>query len=209
MRGRRLTWTIGGVGLIGAGVAGMLQGATLATPLTDTLALLVDILWAASVLVFAIGSSSHDSVTARRPLGTIALILLALWSPAMRVIGLFQDPTNPTPIVPWEVTILVPLALSVVAVAQIARAGVVPRRWRWMPAIALGVQVASVALGQLLMMDRATAMQTVGLASALGMIGFLAGTLGLGIVALLAVASERPASVPVFSSPSDADNGTT
>ena len=101
MRGRRLTWTIGGVGLIGAGVAGMLQGATLATPLTDTLALLVDILWAASVLVFAIGSSSHDSVTARRPLGTIALILLALWSPAMRVIGLFQDPTNPTPIVPW------------------------------------------------------------------------------------------------------------
>ncbi len=203
MRGRRLTWTIGGVGLIGAGVAGMLQGATLATPLTDTLALLVDILWAASVLVFAIGSSSHDSVTARRPLGTIALILLALWSPAMRVIGLFQDPTNPTPIVPWEVTILVPLALSVVAVAQIARAGVVPRRWRWMPAIALGVQVASVALGQLLMMDQATAMQTVGLASALGMIGFLAGTLGLGIVALLAVASERPASVPVFSSPND------
>ena len=209
MRGRRLTWTIGGVGLIGAGVAGMLQGATLATPLTDTLALLVDILWAASVLVFAIGSSSHDSVTARRPLGTIALILLALWSPAMRVIGLFQDPTNPTPIVPWEVTILVPLALSLVAVVQIARAGVVPRRWRWMPAIALGVQVASVALGQLLMMDQATAMQTVGLASALGILGFLAGTLGLGIVALLAVASERPASVPVFPSPSDAESGTT
>lgn len=203
MRGRRLTWTIGGVGLIGAGVAGMLQSATPGTPLTGTLALLVDILWAAAVLVFAIGSSSHDSVTARRPLGTIALILLALWSPAMRVIGLFQDPTNPTPIVPWEVTILVPLALSVVAVVQIARAGVVPRRWRWMPAIALGVQVASVALGQLLMMDQATAMQTVGLASALGMIGFLAGTLGLGIVALLAVASERPASVPVFSSPND------
>lgn len=203
MRGRRLTWTIGGVGLIGAGVAGMLQSATLGSSLTDVLATTVDILWAASVLVFAIGSASHDSVTARRPLGTIALILLALWSPAMRVVGLFQDPTNPTPIVPWEVTILVPLALSLVAVVQIARAGVVPRRWRWMPAIALGVQVASVALGQLLMMDRATAMQTVGLASALGMIGFLAGTLGLGIVALLAVASERPASVPVFSSPND------
>ena len=130
MRGRRLTWTIGGVGLIGAGIAGMLQGATLATPLTDTLALLVDVLWAAALLVFAIGSSSHDSVTARRPLGTIALILLALRSPAMRVVGLFQDPTNPTSIVPWEVTILVPLALSLVAVVQIARAGVVPRRWR-------------------------------------------------------------------------------
>ncbi|MCO7203752.1 hypothetical protein NH287_09650 [Microbacterium sp. CnD16-F] len=156
--------------------------------------------------MFAIGSSSHDSVTARRPLGTIALILLALWSSAMRVIGLFQDPTNPTPIVPWEVTILIPLALSLVAVVQIARAGVVPRRWRWMPAIALGVQVASVALCQLLMMDPATTMQTVGLASALGMIGFLAGTLGLGIVALLAVASERPASVPVFSSPNDSPN---
>ena len=203
MRGRRLTWTIGGVGLIGAGVAGMLQSATLGSSLTDVLATTVDILWTASVLVFAIGSSAHDSVTARRPLGTIALILLALWSPAMRVIGLFQDPTNPTPIVPWEVTILVPLALSLVAVVQIARAGVVPRRWRWMPTIALGVQVASVALGQLLMMDQATAMQTVGLASALGMLGFLAGTLGLGVIALLAVASDRPASVPVFSSPND------
>lgn len=208
MRGRRLTWTIGGVGLIGAGVAGMLQSATIGTSLTDVLAATVDILWAAAVLVFAIGSSSHDSVTARRPLGTVALILLALWSPAMRVVGLFQDPTNPTPIVPWEVTILVPLALSLVAVVQIARAGVVPRRWRWMPAIALGVQVATVALSQLLMMDPATAMQTVGLASALGTLGFLGGTLGLGIVALLAVASERPASVPVFSSPSDAENGT-
>lgn len=206
MRGRRLTWTTGGIGLIAAGVTGMLQNATLGSPPSDVLAVTVDVLWAAAVLVFAIGSSSHDSVTARKPLGTIALILLALWSPAMRVVGLFQDRMNPTPIIPWEVTIVVPLALSVVAVVQIARAGVVPRRWRWMPAIALGVQVASAAIGQLLMMDAATAMQTIGLASALGMLGFLAGTLGLGIVALLAVASERPASVPVFSSPIDAEN---
>ncbi|WP_290440502.1 hypothetical protein [Microbacterium sp. CnD16-F] len=44
MRRRRLTWTIGGVGLIAAGVAGMLQGAALGTPLIDTLALLVDTL---------------------------------------------------------------------------------------------------------------------------------------------------------------------
>lgn len=203
MRGRRLTWTTGGVGLIAAGVAGMLQSATPGSSLTDVLAVAVDVLWAAAVLVFAIGSSSHDSVTARRPFGTIALILLALWSPAMRVVGLFQDPANPTPIIPWEVTIVIPLALSVVGVVQIARVGVVPRRWRWMPAIALGVQVASVALGQLLMMDPGTAMQTVGLASALGTLGFLAGTLGLGIVALLAVASERPASVPVYSAPND------
>ena len=35
------------------------------------------------------------------------------------------------------------------------------------------------------------------------------GAVSLGVIALLAVASERPASVPVFSSPSDADNGTT
>ena len=206
MRGRRLTWTIGGVGLIGAGVAGMLQSATLGSSLADGLAATVDVLWAAALLVFAVGSSPRDSVTARRPLGTVALVLLALWSLAMRVAGLFQDPMNPTPLIPWEVTTVVPLVLSVVAVVQIARAGVAPRRWRWAPAIALGVQIASLAIGQLLMMDPATAMQTVGLASALGMIGFLAGTLGLGIVALLAVASERPASVPVFSSPNDSAN---
>lgn len=204
MRGRRLTWTIGGIGLIASGVAGILLSATLGSSLTDTLAFLVDILWAGAVLVFAIGSSARDSVTARRPLGTITLILLALWSPAMRVVGLFQDPTDPTPVIPWEVTTFVPLALSLVAVVQIARAGVVPRRWRWTPAIALGVHVASFAIGQLLMMDQATAMQTIGLASALGMLGFLARTVGLGIIALVAAAAERPASVPVFSSPNDA-----
>ena len=203
MRGRRLTWTIGGVGLIGAGVAGMLQSATLGSSLADGLAATVDVLWAAALLVFAVGSSPRDSVTARRPLGTVALVLLALWSLAMRVAGLFQDPMNPTPLIPWEVTTVVPLVLSVVAVVQIARVGVVPRRWRWAPAIALGVQIASFAIGQALMMDQATAMQTVGLASALGMLGFLAGTLGLGVIALLAVASDRPASVPVFSSPND------
>ncbi|MDT0180890.1 hypothetical protein Q9S36_11870 [Microbacterium sp. ARD31] len=201
MRGRRLTWTIGGIGLIGSGVAGILLSATLGSSLTDTLAFLVDLLWAAAVLVFAIGSSAHDSITARRPLGTITLALVAVSPLAVRVIGLFQDPMNPTPLIPWEVTTFMPLALSLVAVVQIARAGVVPRRWRWTPAIALGVQVASVAIGQLLMMDQASAMQTIGLASALGMLGFLAGTVGLGIIALVAAAAERPASVPVLSSP--------
>lgn len=203
MRGRRLTWTIGGIGLIASGVAGILLSATLGSSLTDFLTFLVDILWAGACLVFAIGGSTRDSVTARRPLGTTTLVLLALWSLAMRVVGLFQDPMNPTPLIPWEVTTFVPLALGIVAVVQIARAGVVPRRWRWTPAIALGVQVASVALGQLLMMDPATAMQTIGLASALGMLGFLAGTVGLGIIALVAVASERPASVAVYSSPTE------
>ncbi|AZS42981.1 hypothetical protein E1I21_09305 [Microbacterium oleivorans] len=203
MRGRRLTWTVGGVGLIGSGVAGILLSATLGSSLTDTLALLVDVLWAAAVLVFAIGSSVRDSVVARRPLGLITLALVAVSPLALWIVGLFQDPTDPTPLIPWEVTTFVPLALSLVAVVQIGRADVVPRRWRWAPAVALGVSVASVALGQALMTDQASAAQLVGLASALGMLGFLTRTVGLGILALVAVASERPASVPVFSSPND------
>jgi hypothetical protein len=203
MRGRRLIWTIGGGGLITCGVAGILLSATLGSSLTDVLAFSVDLLWAAAVLVFTVGTSSQDSVVARRPLGLITLALVAVSPLALRVVGLFQNPADPTPLVPWEVATFAPLALSLVAVVQIGRAGVVPRQWRWAPAVALGVSVASVALSQVLMMDQATAAQLVGLASALGMIGFLSRTLGLGILALVAVASERPVSVPVYSSPND------
>ena len=205
MRGRRLTWTIGGAGLIACGVAGILLSATLGSSLTDVLASSVDLLWAAAVLVFAIGTSPRDSVVARRPLGMITLALVALWPLALRIVGLFQDPMNPIPLIPWEVSTFVPLALSLVAVVQIGRASVAPRAWRWAPAIALAVSVACDALSLVVVAgaDQATAVQFVGLSSALGVIGFLVRTLGLGIVALLAVASERPASVPVYSSPSE------
>lgn len=205
MRGRRLTWTIGGAGLIACGVAGILLSVTLGTSLTDVLAFSVDLLWAAAVLVFAIGTSSHDSVVARRPLGMITLALVALCPLLVRGVGLFQNPDDPTPLIPWAMTTFVPLALSLVAVVQIGRAGVVSKRWRWAPAVALGVSLACDALSVVAIAgpDQATAVQFVGLSSALGVIGFLTRTLGLGIVALLAVASERPASVPVYSSPSE------
>ncbi|WP_065571497.1 hypothetical protein [Microbacterium oleivorans] len=205
MRGRRLTWTIGGAGLIACGVAGILLSVTLGTSLTDVLAFSVDLLWAAAVLVFAIGTSSHDSVVARRPLGMITLALVALCPLLVRGVGLFQNPDDPTPLIPWAVTTFVPLALSLVAVVQIGRAGVVSKRWRWAPAVALGVSLACDGLSVVAIAgpDQATAVQFVGLSSALGVIGFLTRTLGLGIVALLAVASERPASVPVYSSPSE------
>lgn len=205
MRGRRLTWTIGGTGLIACGVAGILLSATLGTSLTDVLAFSVDLLWAAAVLVFAIGTSSHDSVVARRPLGMITLALVAVCPLLVRGVGLLQNPDDPAPLIPWEVTTFVPLALSLIAVVQIGRADVAPKRWRWAPAVALAVSLACDALSMIIVAgaDQATAVQFVGLSSALGVIGFLVRTLGLGVVALLAVASERPASVPVFSSPSD------
>ncbi len=203
MRGRRLTWTVGGVGLIGCGVAGILLSATLGSPLTEVLSVVVDILWAAAVLVLAVGSSPRDSVVGRRPLGAITLGLVAVWPLAMRVVGLFDDQDDATPLIPWEVMTFVPLALSLVAVVQIGRAGIAPRPWRWAPAVALAVSVACAALGQLVIMDQATAGHMVGLSSALGVVGFLAPTLGLGIATLLAVASERPASVQIYSSPAD------
>ena len=203
MRGRRLTWTIGGIGLIACGVARILLSALLGSPLTSALSVAADILWATSVLVFTIGASSRDSVVARRPLGMIALTLVALWPLALQVIGFLLGPAAAASLIPWAVATFAPLAFALVAVVQIGRIAVAPHPWRWAPAVALAVTLGCAAIGQALFVgaDPSTAQQMVGLAQALGVLGFLAHTLGLGIVAILAVASERPASVPIYSSP--------
>lgn len=205
MRGRRRTWTIGGIGLIGCGVAGVLLNAVLGTPLTAALSIIVDALWAAAVLVFAIGTSAEDSIVARRPLGLISLILVAVWPLAMQLVGLSREATVAVLLIPWQVLTFAPLAFALVAVVQIGRTGVAPHPWRWAPAVALGVTVAVGLIVEAMFaaVDPASLQQVAGLTQALGVIGFLARTLGLGIVALLAVASERPASVAVYPPPNE------
>jgi hypothetical protein len=143
-----VTWIIGGALLIAAPLVSL---ALAATPSFGA------VLFAAALLVFAL---APGSVTQRRPLGTAALILLAVWCVAAAVISstlvasTAQDDFT-APLVFAYVDSGVQLVLAVIAVVQIARSATIPRPWNWSPAWALllmvlawlVVQVASVTVG--------------------------------------------------------------
>lgn len=215
MRAVRLTWTIGGIALVLCGVIGMLQ---YAMPDAGPAAAIVrDVIFGAAVLLFAIGLSAEASVVARRPLGVTALVIVALWPFAIH----FAQPFLPTMnnetfeagmetyrtaeavlTAVFFVDLLVSLAAALIAVVQIARAQTVPRPWRWAPLWALLASVASWVLPQLLF-TLTTPLGAQDISSTwivLGALGFLARTLGLGILALVLASRVRSGDVEVFRS---------
>jgi hypothetical protein len=107
-----------------------------------------DILFFAAMMLFALG---RDSVTARRPLGTIALIIFGAWQLAYDVLWLFVVPGGPEgPVARAVLPVMAAwpyayLAVGILATAQIARAGVLHGRWRWVPlagvCVAVGWQI--------------------------------------------------------------------
>jgi len=118
------------------------------------------------------------------------------------------------------VSLVVPLAAAIVAVVQIARAGAVPHRMRWLPLIALVVvalpQVAQQIVGVafLLTANRTLTggyvpttdplmMVSMDVLGPLGVLCTVVAVGGLGVVAIVAGLEPRrsaEASVPVFSS---------
>ncbi|MCR2828498.1 hypothetical protein NQ160_23655, partial [Microbacterium sp. zg.Y909] len=83
MRAVRMTWTIGGVALVLCGVIGMLQ---YSLPYAGSfLTITREAVFAAAILLFAIGRSKEASVVARRPLGVAALAVVALWPIVLRI----------------------------------------------------------------------------------------------------------------------------
>ena len=206
MRLRTKTWRTGGILLGVAGVLTLLAGQYMISAFV--LRIVIDLVWAAGVLVFAVGFSRDGSVVARRPLGVTALVGVAVTPRVTAGVGLSQPapsaPDEPAAVaasvVSWSGSI-VSMAAGLVAAVQIARLGAVPRRWRWMPMWALGVSVGAAALQYVtvVVLFGAGAGQDVLVAvNMIGILVLLAPTLGLGIVALLAAASERPDSVDVY-----------
>lgn len=111
-----------------------------------------------ALVVYAFGLGRAGSVVARRPLGTAALVLLAVWPLVDRGVTLVIPYTEETAgfSLAWGwVGIVVHLSAAIVAAVQVARAGVIRGRLRWAPLWALVavaapqvfVQVAFVALG--------------------------------------------------------------
>lgn len=135
-RGRWLSWVIGGALLVVAGLlmfAGLIGTALVGVPAIGAAAL------------FAIGLTRTASITARRPLGTTALIacgvLLGVVPPMIArattdqmFVGFFTS-TDPTVIAIMAGVVgyvVAGVAAAVVAGVSIDRAGVAPRPWGWL-----------------------------------------------------------------------------
>lgn len=206
MRARTRTWRTGGILLGVAGVLTLLAGQHALNGFA--LRVVIDIVWAIGVLAFAVGFSRDASVVGRRPLGMTALIVVAVTplvsDAVVMALPEVRSPDDPavvaTSVVSWGGTI-VSLAAGLVAAVQIARLGTVPRRWRWMPMWALGVSVGAAALQyatMALLFGAGAGQDVLVAANMIGVLSLLAPTLGLGVVALVAAASERPDSVDVY-----------
>lgn len=158
--GLRRTLLAGGGLLIasGAAIVATPMLAVSSVPLTTVVSWAGTIVFSVALLVFAFGLGRSASIVARRPLAVGAMLLLALWP--------FVDGAL-TAVVPYGpesaelygiwgyVSSAVELAAAIVAVVQIARAGVVTGRVRWVPLWSLVavvvpqlvVQLVVVALG--------------------------------------------------------------
>lgn len=158
-------------------------------------------------MLLAIGFTREGSVVARRPLGLSALIVVALWPLANSVIAGLLGARSPEDAAAWTVygylSLLAPIAAALIAAVQIARAGVVASPWRWAPLWVLVLQAAAWAIPQLGFAAVGPGSDVQAFAatvSVIGMLGFVANTLGLGILAVVLAARERPDSVEVFRS---------
>ena len=195
MRRVRLTWTIGGIGLVLAGVIAVLP--YLRLNVGPVVFDIFDVVFGVTVIFLAIGLSKDASVVARRPLGMIALAVLALLPCAVRFVNPYLPEMNNQTEDELTAFMFGRLALSYVAALvgsfQIARAGTVPTSWRWAPWWAAIFSVAALVLRMFLLSG-----SPFGAASVyLGALDLLVRTLGLGILALVIASRLRNRSVEV------------
>ncbi|MEJ1087938.1 hypothetical protein WDU99_06365 [Microbacterium sp. Mu-80] len=199
---RRRTWLIGGILLVA--YAMMTLVGWMGTALS--VGRLPSLLISAAFLIFAVGIGRGGSVTARRPLGTGALIALALWhAGAPWLFDLIPDTAYDHPgyfaaVQMLTITgVVVELVLAIIAVTQIGRTGVVPPPWRWAP---LWVLIAVIA-GQLpqtgaVLGSMVTSQDALVTINALAALLNAAGVCFLGVLAIVLGTRREPASVVVY-----------
>lgn len=151
------TWLTGGGLLLGSVVVGAAAG----SGFVPWLGMVSSVLFSAALLVFAFGIRGAGSVTARRPLGTVALAGLAVWlllGAALTDVlaSRMADGSASTPLQVFAyVDAAVQFALAVIVVVQIYRAGVVPAPWNRVPGVCLAAVTLMWLLHQTLGFSRA------------------------------------------------------
>jgi len=153
------------------------------------------LLAAAALVVFALGVRGEGSVVARRPVGTVALFVLAIVPPLIELLTpalVMPSTTSGLPDNLWLVQVMgyggiaIAGAAALVAVVEIARARVVPDPWRWAPTWALAAIAGTYVLSQVLIVAAgAAALETY--AALLAITGAAAALvpLALGILAMV------------------------
>lgn len=185
------------------GVLAMLQSSFVGL---DAIRVITDVIFAASILLFAIGLSREASVVARRPLGLIAMAIVAVWPLTSFVLTrtLVQgtEPDDSGWMIYGYVSLLIPAVAGLIAAMQIARNDTVPSPWRWAPMWVLGAYALAWAVPQIIFVtERPEAVQGFAdLFRTLGSLSSLAGTLGLGILAMVLAAQQKPESVDIYRS---------
>lgn len=203
---RRTSWVIGGIGLVLCGVIAVLGTTVRFSPTSVIMSLLEGALWAAAVIVFAVGRTRAESVVARRTLGMIALFGVAVWPLAATITSAALQSATTVGGEAWSVfgyvSMVIPVGVGAVACVEIVRARVLPDPWRWAPMWVFGASIAVWLLPQLLLPTTGAADvgATVDVLSALGTLVILARTIGLGILALVLAARTRVDVVQVYRS---------
>lgn len=202
---RGTTWIIGGIGLILSGALGLLGAGSVGLAGSGVLAIVQNVAFAASALLLAVGMTRADSVVARRPTGVVAVAILALWPLIAEGAAAAIGAVEPNAAEVWTVlgyaSILVPTAAGLIAAVAILRAGTVPDPWRWAPMWVLAIQVGVWALTQALAVALGPDVPSInGVFPLLGAVAFLAGTLGLGVLAVILGSRRRGATVEVYRS---------
>lgn len=204
-RQRQRTWVIGGIGLIVCGVVGILLPTLNTVTGTAGISAVLDVVYATSVILFAVGLSQEASIVARKPLGVIALAVVGLW-PLTLFLLTRLTPENPAggagTTVLGYLAILVPTGAGLVAAMQVVRAKVVANPWRWAPLWALCGYVGAWVIAQLVFVsqDAGEIQSFAPLLQMLATLAGFAGTAGLGVLAIVLAAKQRPETTEIYSS---------
>ena len=197
----RHTWFVGGVLLL----ATIVLGTALAQPgpLLFGGGIIATACFSTSLMVFAFGIRGSESVTARHPLGTIALALLAVWVLAWLVVtdvlgsSGSADTLSSALVVFSYVDPYLRFALALIAVIQIGRAGVVPAPWNWAPAWTLAALTVPWLASTIIVAATTggSAIRTLLVLSSVDTLARVASAVFLGVLAIvLADRSLRPQS---------------
>jgi hypothetical protein len=147
----RLAWRIGGTLFLACAAVNVVQPFLAGSPALAVALWAGTGLFVAALIAFALGVRGSGSVVARRPLGVVAMLVLAgvmiLDGVVSVVVPFSMDLVDF--FMTWNhVVLAIELGAAIVSVIVIARAGVVRRPWRWVPLWAL----VAVAAPQLILL---------------------------------------------------------
>lgn len=205
-RSRRRTWMTGGVMFVASALLGLGMVTVPGLPFSIS-----QLLFHAGAVVFAIGLGRGGSVTGRRPLGTGAIIALAVWSLIMAPVAWMlvnsAAPTDAgylsTAAMVGTADQVVSLVLAIIAAVQIGRIAIVPKPWNWAPLWALGATVVAQLIPNLIAAAGSISDQTLmgALFAVISLISASAVAF-LGVVALVLALRPAAGETVVFASQS-------